>query len=1529
MLAPVMNARLPFLSARLVVATPLLALLQTACLDVSLDGATIHCTSSADCPEKQVCVTSIETCAPAGKDLKKPAIVSGSVSLDDDVYAPGRTVKLSFTVDSDLAVDPVVVFATDARPAFGVVERDGRTWSLQAQLTGSEGEGALSIVATLVSSDGGVTEDAAVATLTIDATPPTTTSLGILGQRTLRPGATGVVELTASEALQAATLRLVDADTVVGALEDTGELEAPLYRFRYTASGSEPASTELEVVLVDEAGNTAPPARVPGFLFDAAAPTLSLATVTPVAVKRDRRLELVVSSSEPLSSLAAQLRSGADTLPLTATVSDAGGAVLVRDVTGDDPEGAWDLEVTSFADASGNPGAPTTFPAAVVVDQTAPGLASSSTVPPAPAAGVLRLPLDATLQLDFLLDEPAASPPVVRLDGVPLSDGACTDLGDATAFTCALVTSASFGEGVHQLSADVLDEAGNLAVLSLAAVLFDFSAPVVAGSAALRSPGLQRSDPALTSTCDTDVLLLSRTEPDSGAPTAAVITLFADELLDDAPGAATLLVTTPDGAVLEVSASRIQLAVAEFIVDASLLPTEGCYPLAVRWSDQQGTSAVRDLEGRAIYVDETAPLVSADPAALVYHRAPNGTREAPAPSFFVEGKVGAITRALPGKLRVAVARDDSGDPAHDVGDAVVDADGSFVAAVRGGDPGVVFVVPVSPAGARGVPVVARTVEYTVALNGKQAGNTFTNPNRFDERKVFSPGSALVPDAGAVERSASTGVATSGGDVLVTGAGASYLNVPRSGGVIRGVEGMAWDPVRGLVVATLESGTAEWRGAGFARASILDTEGDGNPTTDLSGTSMITNVAYDTTRGQVMAAAGGTYHYTGTSWRRVPDLDTEPSVFSMAMASSPELGLTVGFGGCHDGLPCFTPGEDSASTWIWDGSGWTEIPVDVEGVTTPARRSGHWLAWDPGRGVFVLVGGFFNFPQPGQCAALGGVDGTNSCVFVDTWELDPLTRVWTKIDISSFTPPFGQVNFVAGFDDDLAAVVAVVNGGRTFAYDGRWRELAMPGDSQPPTNFVSQPVFDPTSRLLLAATDFPEPAVHGFDGTRWRKLRANSDPAQTVLLGHAMAFDDVRKTIVMFGGKAGTPNAELLNHDGFKFTTTSPGTKPPARFSMGFAWDTFRHVGVLFSGSNNASGAFSDVWEWNGTTWTQRCEGSPAGDVCGALPPSRTELSLAFHASRREILLFGGSGLGGSLNDTWVYNGTTWSQCVVGGAGCNLVVGPDGAPPAGRGPQLAYDPTRDRTVMFVNDGLVNQTWEWTGRSWVKRLSSTPGDPETPPTSLDTAMVFDPSRGAVIETVASTDFNEMQTWLWDGATGRWRKLDVVDPEGDGSPPPRFFHAAAADPARGVLVVDGAGAPAADAWRLTPAARPAHVFIAPFALANAPGGAVVTDVRVSWTAGGEGTLSGTSVNGALLFAWIADGFQSVAAGPGTSSAPREIDFSAAESGLGVDEMRSMFIGAEQRIAFAVASVGVDGVAQAKVATDAVDATVRYVLP
>jgi hypothetical protein len=113
--------------------------------------------------------------------------------------------------------------------------------------------------------------------------------------------------------------------------------------------------------------------------------------------------------------------------------------------------------------------------------------------------------------------------------------------------------------------------------------------------------------------------------------------------------------------------------------------------------------------------------------------------------------------------------------------------------------------------------------------------------------------------------------------------------------------------------------------------------------------------------------------------------------------------------------------------------------------------------------------------------------------------------------------------------------------------------------------------------------------------------------------------------------------------------------------------------ILFGGYDNTQ-VFDDTWAWNGATWTQL---HPA-----TTPPARWNEGMVYDPSHRQIVMFGGEG----LNDTWVWDGSDWIE-----------QHPTTSPPFQYITRMAYEAST-RTVTLL--GFAG-SWTWNGTNWTRR------------------------------------------------------------------------------------------------------------------------------------------------------------------------------------------------------------------------------------
>jgi len=232
-----------------------------------------------------------------------------------------------------------------------------------------------------------------------------------------------------------------------------------------------------------------------------------------------------------------------------------------------------------------------------------------------------------------------------------------------------------------------------------------------------------------------------------------------------------------------------------------------------------------------------------------------------------------------------------------------------------------------------------------------------------------------------------------------------------------------------------------------------------------------------------------------------------------------------------------------------------------------------------------------------------------------------------------------------------------------------------------------------------------------DGTSWVQ-RATTGP--TPRYGHAMAYDSVRLRTVLFGGYGvGGTIGDTWEWDGTSWMQRTT-TGPAPRYGHAMAYDSARSRVVLFGGESYDGSVhyFGDTWEWDGTSWTQFAVG-------GANPVARGYHAMAFDSLHDKVVLFGGDsggGYAGFLNDTWDWDGASWTQRAIVGT----------APYVRYGHAMIYDSAVAKIVMFGGVGGVwdRGTWELDGSVWTRR------SPAGPAYRMAHAMTYDSARGRAV-------------------------------------------------------------------------------------------------------------------------------------------------------------------------------------------------------
>jgi len=278
--------------------------------------------------------------------------------------------------------------------------------------------------------------------------------------------------------------------------------------------------------------------------------------------------------------------------------------------------------------------------------------------------------------------------------------------------------------------------------------------------------------------------------------------------------------------------------------------------------------------------------------------------------------------------------------------------------------------------------------------------------------------------------------------------------------------------------------------------------------------------------------------------------------------------------------------------------------------------------------------------------------------------------------------------------------------------------------------------------------------------QWGPLTTPNTPAARSLA--MMAFDVLQNRMLMFGGNAGN---ELWSFANGTWTLLQPTMSPTARNRSAMATNAISG-GILLYGGIAAGGAptplaADDTWAWNGTTWTQLAPANSPGGLARHM--------MVYDLGRQVTVVYGGRNNlyqpQQALSGTWEYVGGNWYQMT-----------PVTSPPGLTDAAMAYYAQPGVTVLFGgadNSGVArDETWTYDGLTWQQVALTGP----KPSARVGARMEAILSRGVLMLT-GGRDPQTMEiqndSWEFDGTT--WRQLNAVY---GGMYPPRADFAMAHD-------------------------------------------------------------------------------------------------------------------------------------------------------
>lgn len=379
---------------------------------------------------------------------------------------------------------------------------------------------------------------------------------------------------------------------------------------------------------------------------------------------------------------------------------------------------------------------------------------------------------------------------------------------------------------------------------------------------------------------------------------------------------------------------------------------------------------------------------------------------------------------------------------------------------------------------------------------------------------------------------------------------------------------------------------------------MDAGGDGNDTlTGVAGANAVDGGAGGTGGGEHDAGSTSNDTWSAEGWNdRTPEL--LPIVWPEA-----RMGHALAYDSAREKVVMYGGGNTGNrfdDVWERDASGaWSEVKPGVE--RTPVQRIFHGMTYDVARSRTVVFGG------QGIVATIG-----------DVWDYDGTSGTWTAREIAQGAPwPLGRNGHSFLFAPEV---------GRSVAFGGC-------------CDWSKRDVWEWNGAAGAWTDVTPTPLPKAWPAARRY---------------HAMVRDPERGVLVMFGGAEQIPPNDnvavddLWEYDPAAHTwtdrtpATRPAAWPAARFMHAMAYDEARQTIVLFGGTEGgAAGAayegLSDLWEYDASdgTWTEVGPTDP-----DARPAARWAHAMVYDQARESVVMFGGLTHGSvgeeALRDTWEY-----------------------------------------------------------------------------------------------------------------------------------------------------------------------------------------------------------------------------------------------------------------------------------------------------
>jgi hypothetical protein len=263
-------------------------------------------------------------------------------------------------------------------------------------------------------------------------------------------------------------------------------------------------------------------------------------------------------------------------------------------------------------------------------------------------------------------------------------------------------------------------------------------------------------------------------------------------------------------------------------------------------------------------------------------------------------------------------------------------------------------------------------------------------------------------------------------------------------------------------------------------------------------------------------------------------------------------------------------ENPNVIWGWNGNQWQRITKGG-----PLGRILGGVSYDEKRNVLVLYGG-----RPialGQCNR-------------ETWEWD--SQAWFKKDVQPptacdhvkmvYDAASGESILFSGLDESESRI------NETWSWNGtEWKLLSKEGpESRGHFGFV----YDPTHEQILLYGGYARTVTDEFWVWKEGKWKEGNFPGPGNLSHFGMAYYTNANALYLFGGATTTSTFFSLTDktwvlSGGSWRELHPVNSPSKRGGPAMAYDPVRKRIVLYGGFDASRKNLDDTWEWDGQNWT--------------------------------------------------------------------------------------------------------------------------------------------------------------------------------------------------------------------------------------------------------------------------------------------------------------------------------------------------------